>query len=177
MTIFDTLARRTSVGVALWAATLLVCSSASADTRSACIAACDATAQTCMRTAHETYEACIPAARTTCAPKPPAEQFNCLSTAGRTCSRNHSDQKEPCRANFTTCYAACGPGPATQVDFWCELSADTPIGTSRTSKTYKDAFCAGTPGQAPLDQHARCMKLFAPSDPAIGFSLDCNPLR
>ena len=165
---------RTFVGITLLAATLVVCGSASADTRSVCIAACDATAQTCMRTAHDTYEACKPAARTTCAPRPPAEQFDCLSTAGRTCVRTHSAQKEPCRENFTTCYAACGPRPATQVDFWCTLDADARSGPG---KTYKDAFCAGTPGQAPLDQHARCMKLFAPSNPAIGFSLDCDPLR
>jgi hypothetical protein len=174
MTIFASLARRTSVGITLLAAALLVCGSAAADTRSACIAACDATAQTCMRTAHETYEACKPAARTACAPKPSAEQFDCLSTAGRTCSRTHSTQTEPCRATFTACYAACGPRPATQVDFWCELNADAPTGAG---KTYKDAFCAGTPGQAALDQHARCMKLFTPSDPAIGFSLDCDALR
>jgi hypothetical protein len=120
------------------------------------------------------YDACKPAARTTCALKPPAEQFACLSTAGRTCSTTHSAQTEPCRVNFTTCYAACGPRPATQVDFWCELDADAP---TAAGKVYKNAFCAGTPGRAPLDQHARCMKLFAPSDPAIGFSLDCNALR
>ena len=175
MTIFDSLTIRTSVGI-VSAATLLVCGSASADTRSACIAACDAVAQTCMRTAHETYDACKPAARRTCAPKPPAEQFDCLSTAGMACSRTHSTQTEPCRVNFTTCYAACGPRPATQVDFWCTLDADAPIGAG-TGKVYKDAFCAGTPGQAPLDQHARCMKLFTPSDSAIGFSLGCDPLR
>ena len=45
MTIFDSLTIRTSVGI-VSAATLLVCGSASADTRSACIAACDAVAQT-----------------------------------------------------------------------------------------------------------------------------------
>jgi hypothetical protein len=90
MTIFDSLTIRASVGITLLAAALFVCGSASADTRSDCIAACDAIAQTCMRTAHETYEACKPAARTTCAPKPPAEQFDCLSTAGRTCVRTHS---------------------------------------------------------------------------------------
>ena len=165
---------RISVGITLLAATLLVCSGASADTRSNCIAACDAIAQACMRTAHETYEACKPAARTTCASQPPATLLACLGTAARACTATHSDQKEPCRANFTTCYAACGPGPATQIDFWCELNADAATGAG---KVYKDAFCAGAPGQAPLDQHSRCMKLFAPTDPAIGFSLDCNPLR
>jgi hypothetical protein len=160
--------------LALLAATLLACGSALADTRSACISACDAVAQTCLRTAHETYEACKPAARTTCATRPPAELPACLGTAARTCSRTHSDQTEPCRETFTTCYAQCGPRPATQVDFWCTLNADAPTGSG---KTYKDAFCAGAPGQAPLDQHARCMKLFTPSNPAIGFSLDCDPLR
>ena len=160
--------------ITLLAATLFVCGSASADMRSACIAACDAIAQTCMRAAHETYDACKPAARTACALKPPAEQFDCLSTAGRTCSRTHSAQTEPCRVNFTTCYATCGPRPATQVDFWCELDADATIGAG---KAYKDAFCAGTPGQTPSDQHGRCMKLFTPSDPAIGFSLGCKALR
>jgi hypothetical protein len=165
---------RTSVAITLLAATLLMCGSASADTRSACIAACDATAQTCMRTAHETYETCIPAARTACAPRPPAEQFSCLSTAGRMCIRTHSAQTEPCRETFKTCYAACGPRPAAQVDFWCELKAN-PAPAAAT--VYKEAFCAGTPGQAPSDQHARCMKLFAPTNPAIGYSLDCDPLR
>ena len=164
---------RTSVATTLLAATLLVCGSAWADTRSTCIATCDAIAQTCMRTAHETFEACKPAARTTCAPKPPAEQFDCLSTAGRTCIRTHSTQTEPCRVNFKTCYAACGPRPAAQIDFWCELNANAPAGASNV---YKEAFCAGMPGQAPSDQHARCMKLFAPTDRAIGFSLDCDPL-
>lgn len=160
--------------ITLSIATLFVCGGALADTRSACIAACDAIAQTCMRTAHETYDACKPAARTTCALKPPAELSACLGTAVRTCSRNHSAQTEPCRVNFATCYAECGSRPATQIDFWCTLDADAPTGPR---KVYKDAFCSGTPGQAPLDQHARCMKLFASSDPAIGFSLDCKALR
>jgi hypothetical protein len=28
-----------------------------------------------------------------------------------------------------------------------------------------------------LDQHAHCIKLFTPSNPALGYSLDCDPLR
>ena len=165
---------RTPVAIAPAAAALLICSSAWADTRSACIARCDAVAQTCMRTAHETYEACKPAARTTCARKPPAERSGCLTMAAKSCSATHSAETEPCREDFATCYATCGAPPATQVDFWCELDANAATGTG---KTYRDAFCAGTPGLAPLDQHSRCMRLLAPSDPAIGFSLDCNPLR
>lgn len=165
---------RGTVEITLFVATLLAFGSASADTRSACIAACDATAQACMRTAHDTYEGCKPAARRECAPKPPAERSACLTTAAKACSANHSSQTEPCRSTFKTCHAACGPAPATQVDFWCQLNADAASGSG---KTYKDAFCAGSPGQAPLDQHARCMKLFTPSDPAVGFSLDCDPLR
>ena len=163
---------RTSVAITLLVATLLMCGSAWADTRSACIAACDATAQTCMRTAHETHEACAPAARTACAPKPPAEQFNCLSTELRTCTRTHSDQTEPCRETFKTCYAACGPRPAAQFDFWCELNASPPTG----ARVYKEAFCAGTPRQTPLEQHDQCMKRFAPTNRAIGYSLGCKPL-
>lgn len=159
-------------GIALFVATL-VAGNAWADTRSACIAVCDATAQACMRTAHDTYEACIPTARKECAPKAPAQLHACLSTAARSCSANHSSQTEPCRTTFRTCHAACGPGPATQVEFWCQLNADA---TSGGGKTYKDGFCAGTPGQAPLDQHAQCMKLFTPSNPAVGYSLDCDPL-
>ncbi len=165
---------RIYVVIALVAAALVVCGSARADTRSACIAACDAAAQSCMRTAHESYEACKPAARTTCARKPPAELPSCLGSAAKACNATHAAQTGPCRTTFATCYATCGPRPATQVDFWCELDADA---TTGSGKTYKDAFCPGTPGQAPLDQHGRCMKLFAPSDPAIGFSLDCEPLR
>ena len=165
---------RGSVSIALFVAALLACGSVWADTRSDCIAACDATAQACMRTAHDTYEGCKPAVRTSCAAKPPAELGACLTTAAKACSATHSSQTEPCRTTFKTCHAACGPGPATQVDFWCELNADAASGGG---KTYKDAFCAGTPGQAPSDQHARCMKLFTPSDQAVGFSLDCDPLR
>jgi hypothetical protein len=159
-------------GIAVLVATLAA-GAASADTRSDCIAACDATAQACMRTAHDTYETCIPTARRECAPKAPAELNACLSTAARACSANHSGQTEPCRTTFRTCHAACGPGPATQVEFWCQLNADA---TSGGGKTYKDGFCAGTPGQTPFDQHARCMKLFTPSNPAVGYSLDCDPL-
>ena len=99
-------------------------------------------ASPCWRTAHETYEACKPAARTTCAPKPAAEQFDCLSTAGRTCVRTHSAQKEPCRENFTTCYAACGPRPATQVDFWCTLDADAATGPAHPLWRRRDGGAA-----------------------------------
>jgi len=165
---------RSAVGLGLLATTLLAGGGAGADTRSACIAACEATAQACMRTAHDTYEACKPAARRACAPKPPAELTTCLTTTVKACSSTHSDQTGPCRTSFTSCYAACGPRPANQVDFWCELDADA---SSGSGKVYKEAFCPGTPGQAPVDQHISCMKLLAPGDPAIGFSLDCNPLR
>lgn len=165
---------RGSIEITFLVATLLAIGSASADTRSACIAACDATAQACMRTAHDTYEACKPAARRACASKPPADLNACLTTIARTCTRTHSDETEPCRTTFRTCHAACGPGPATQVDFWCQLNADAASGGG---KTYKDAFCSGTPGRAPLDQHAHCIKLFTPSNPALGYSLDCDPLR
>ena len=109
---------RGSVSIALFVAALLACGSVWADTRSDCIAACDATAQACMRTAHDTYEACIPTARRECVPKAPAELNACLRTAARACSANHSGQTEPCRTTFRTCHAACGPAPATQVDFW-----------------------------------------------------------
>lgn len=164
---------RGSVEIILLVATLFAFSSASADTRSACITACDATAQACTRTAHDTLEACLPAARRECAPKPPSEQFACLTTAARACRSTHSDQTDPCLTTFKTCHAACGPRPANQVEFWCRLNADAPSGGR---KTYKDAFCAGTPGRPPLDQHAQCMKLFTPSNQAVGFSLDCDPL-
>ncbi|GEP56925.1 hypothetical protein [Reyranella soli] len=164
---------RGSVGITLLVATLFAFGSASADTRSACITACDATAQACIRTAHDTYEACIPTARRECAPKPPSEQSACLTTAARACRSTHSDQTDPCLTTFKTCHAACGPRPANQFEFWCRLNADTPGGSG---KTYKDAFCAGTPGRPPLDQHAQCMALFTPSNQAVGFSLDCDPL-
>ena len=165
---------RGSVRIILFVAILLACGSAWADTRSDCIAACDATAQACMRAAHDAYEGCKPAARSACASKAPAELGACLTTAVRACNTTHSDQTDPCRTTFRTCHAACGPGPANQVDFWCELNADA---VSGNAKTYKDGFCTGTPGQTPSAQHAQCVKLFTPSNPAVGFSLDCDPLR
>jgi hypothetical protein len=164
---------RGSAQIILSVATLLAVGSASADTRSACIAACDATAQACMRAAHDTFEACTPAARRACASKTAAELSACLVPAAKACSATHSAETEPCRTTFKTCHAACGPAPAAQVDFWCQLKADAPGAGGRT---YKDAYCAGRPGQPPLDQHARCMQLFTPRDRAIGYSLDCDPL-
>lgn len=161
------------VGITLLVATVFAFSGASADTRSACIAACDATAQACTRTAHDTYEACIPAARRDCAPKPAADQFACLGTAARACRATHSDQTEPCLTTFKACHAACGPRAANQFEFWCRLNASPP---GRSGVTYKDAFCAGTPGRPPLDQHGECMKRFMPTDQAVGFSLDCDPI-
>jgi hypothetical protein len=165
---------RTFIAIALSVATLLVSGHASADTRPSCIAACEATAQACLRTAHETYEACIPAARTTCAREAAATQVSCLGTAARSCRAAHSDQTDPCRASFTSCYATCGAGPANQAEFWCELQADA---TGGSRHAYKEAFCAGRPGQDPLDQEKQCMKRLEPANPAIGYSLGCNRLR
>ena len=163
---------RTSVAITLLVATLLMCGSAWADTRLACIAACDATAQACMRTAHETHEACAPAARTACAPKPPAEQFNCLSTELRTCTRTHSDQTEPCRETFKTCYAACGPRPAAQFDFWCELNASPPTGAARVQGGILCGHAqANAIGAARSVHEALCAHQWA-----IGYSLGCDPL-
>jgi hypothetical protein len=165
---------RAFIAIVLSVSSLLVSGHASADTRPSCIAACEATAQACLRTAHDTYEACIPAARTTCAREPAATQFACLGSAARSCRAAHSDQTDPCRATFASCYARCGPGPANQVEFWCELNAD---GRPGAGKTYKEVFCAGRPGQDPLDQHNQCIKRLQPTNPAIGYSLGCNPLQ
>ncbi len=148
--------------------------SAQADTRAACVTACEATAQTCLSTAHGTYDACKPAARKTCAPKPPSELFACLTSTLKDCTKNHSTGSEACRTTFDTCYAACGAHPSEVAEFWCTLDADDP---ASNGKVRKEAVCSGQPGQSPADQHTYCMKQFTPTDPTMGYALDCDPLK
>ena len=164
-----------TLGIATLLVVHLTLGTVRADTRAACVAACETTAQSCLATAHEKYDGCLPAARKSCAGKPPSELFACMADAMKSCSEAHSAETGPCRTEFESCYAACGPRPASQVDFWCELDADAPPGSD--AKLRKQGLCSSTAGERAADAHARCMKLFTPTDPAIGFSLDCSPLR
>ncbi|MDQ8700736.1 hypothetical protein [Hyphomicrobium sp. LHD-15] len=166
------LSRLVTIALVTLAAAVLACP-AQADPRTACITACEATAQTCMGASHAKYDACKPAANKQCANTVAAEKFKCLTTALRACNTNHSAELEPCRTTFDTCYAACGPHPADTTNFWCALNADS-VATSVTTR--KDVFCAGTPGLTPADQLESCVKRHTPTDPAMGFSLDCEPL-
>lgn len=152
---------------------LLVPAARADEQRSACVTACEATAQTCLYAAHGKYDACKPATRKTCAPRPPSEMFDCMTTAMKACARTHSAEVEPCRGAFASCYAACGSRPAGQVEFWCDLDADPPAGDA---KLRKEALCSGTPGQPGEKQWEACMARFKPADSAASFSLACDPL-
>ena len=154
------------VAVVLWFALQLVANGpANAADRPACIAACETKARTCLTTANEKYDGCTPAARKDCSSKPSSELFECMRTSQTACSRTRSAEAEPCRAEFQTCYAACGPRPPQKADYWCELDANSPASTARIRKY---AFCAGS--------HDQCINLYKPTDPTLGFSLDCSPL-
>lgn len=164
---------RTLGALLAFLAACLVGSAATADERSACLAACETAARSCYESANTKYDACKPAANKGCAPVLPAEKFECLSSALKSCARTRSAETEPCPQKFEGCYAACGPRPSGTVDFWCMLDADSP---ASNAKVRKYALCGGPQGLSGGDQHAHCMKLFTPKDPAMGFSLDCAPL-
>ena len=152
---------------------LFVCGQAAADARHDCIAKCEATAQACFNAAHAKYDACKPAANKGCAATPPADKFKCLTTALKACTTNRTAETGPCRAAFDACYATCGPRPADQADFWCTLDADS---VATTDKVRTDAFCTGEPGRPAQEQLDTCIKKYRPTDPAMGYSLECEPL-
>ncbi|HRO50694.1 MAG TPA: hypothetical protein PLW75_11185 [Hyphomicrobium sp.] len=158
----------------LFAAALLVGTPpAAADERMACLAACEDATQTCLDPVYETYDACGLAANESCEHAPPAEKTKCLSSALQACSRTRSSETQACRATLKSCATTCGPRDAGQYEFWCELEADMPTDDIHVRM---NAFCVGPPGASPGEQHDYCMKLFTPTDPAMGFSLDCSPL-
>ena len=165
---------RTSAVVLSIAVALMTGIPASAGTRASCIALCEATAQACLAAAHTKYDGCKPAARTTCAPKPPSEMFACLTTALKSCVTTRSDEEGPCRETFKSCYAACGPGEPRQTDFWCELDASS---TATDVKTRKQVFCGGSAGKSGDEQWAHCAEPLKPTDPTVGYSLECTPLN
>lgn len=158
----------------LFAAALLAGANlAVADERMACLAACEDATQTCLDPVYETYDACGPAANESCEHAPPAEKTKCLSSVLQACSRTRSSETQACRATLKSCATTCGPRDAGQYEFWCELEADMPTDDIHVRM---NAFCVGPPGASPGEQHDYCMKLFTPTDPAMGFSLDCSPL-
>ncbi|HRN89554.1 hypothetical protein [Hyphomicrobium sp.] len=160
--------------LALLAAALIAWASpAAADDRTICLAACEETTQTCLDAVYDTYDACSPAANESCERATPTEQTKCLSTALQACTRTRTSETQSCRATLKSCAATCGPRDAGQYEFWCELDAD--IATDDVH-VRMNAFCVGPPGASPGEQHDYCMKLFTPTDPAMGYSLDCNPL-
>ena len=158
----------------LFAAALLAGANlAGADERMACLAACEEATQTCLDPVYDTYDACGPAANESCSSAPPAEKMTCLADALKACTRTRSSETDACRATLRSCAATCGPRPAGQYEFWCELDADMP---EEDVHVRMNAFCVGPPGASPGEQHDYCVKLFTPPDPAMGFSLDCSPL-
>lgn len=158
----------------LFAAALIAWTApAAADDRMACLAACEEATQTCLDPVYETYDACGPAANESCERAPQAEKMTCLSTALQACTRTRLSETQACRATLKSCAATCGPRSAGQYEFWCELEADMPTDDVHVRM---NAFCVGPPGASPGEQHDNCVKLFTPTDPAMGYSLDCSPL-
>jgi hypothetical protein len=140
---------------------------AAADARLECIARCETPAAACMGKAHAVRDACFGGARRSCMARPPAEQFNCLSAATRTCAGARSSQVEACRASFNTCSTACGA-----------RAADRRTTGARSTSTGPAAWpiangSAGTPsGENPTK---RCVALLKDA-PTAGYALSCDPL-
>jgi hypothetical protein len=164
---------RTRPCIATLVTAIFACGHAVAADRAACVAACETAAQVCMTATHDTYDACKPAANRGCASALPADKFRCLTTALKACSAARSSGTDSCRTAHGDCHAACGPRPADTYEFWCELDADS---VATATQTRKQTVCTGTPGQSPREQQDHCMKQLTPTDPAMGFSLDCEPL-
>lgn len=161
------------IGIAALLAALLATAPATADNRTPCVAACESTAAACAAAGHATYDACKPAANKGCAATSPADKFKCLTTALQACTTTRSAATSACHTAFKSCHAACGAAPEGQAEFWCTLDADNVASNVKVRKT---ALCSGTPGTPPQDQHDACIKRFMPTDPSMGFSLDCELL-